>query len=663
MKLTKLLALVLSLLLMTAPALAEAAEAAPETVEEVPAAYTVEAKTFPYLHQFDSDKDPDEGEMTLYFVNGGDIPYVALDEYAAFLSGVLAQLGKEGIDYKVEKHADSEFSVTREDNGSALFVNTDNEVLYFLNLNGFTQSVGSKAAVTVMDLPEAEPIDLDQMSKAALMTWKLMNGEDVNPDDLGLDTSSLPDEEKDEDNSDAVSEAEDDGDQADDDQADGDQAADANKEKHLFTMAGFDGYYHNRLGDMVEFKLGDYDIDLIAVDDKCYIPFQTMNDIFLGMEYLQYIFTGERVLGCAYQAPLADQRFDVEPHPFSESFAMFNYNELRFLLDNFYGLKPEHNIKDFGTLMAMETGLVQDLAGTDPRKFDLALMVLTGRYMDDGHSGFLSGSVLAGEQDPLLNTFASSMVVGPSSKAMSAQVAAFDKARRAVYRSWVPGYEEVGDTAFITFDGFTQAREDAEYYKTNLFASPDPQDTIDLIIYANEQIKRENSPIRNIVMDLSNNGGGMASAAVFVMSWFLGDASVTLRDTLTGAQTNMSYHCDVDRDGTYDEELDTVSKGYNLYCLTSMHSFSCGNLVPAACAESGKVTMVGQTSGGGSCVVLPCTTASGALFQISGTHQLSIMKNGSFYNIDSGIVPDIVLTKPESFYDRAALAEYLKQAK
>ena len=45
MELTKLLALVLSLLLMTAPALAEAAEAAPETVEEVPAAYTVEAKT------------------------------------------------------------------------------------------------------------------------------------------------------------------------------------------------------------------------------------------------------------------------------------------------------------------------------------------------------------------------------------------------------------------------------------------------------------------------------------------------------------------------------------------------------------------------------------------------------------------------------------------
>ena len=62
-------------------------------------------------------------------------------------------------------------------------------------------------------------------------------------------------------------------------------------------------------------------------------------------------------------------------------------------------------------------------------------------------------------------------------------------------------------------------------------------------------------------------------------------------------------------------------------------------------------------------MVLDISSAWGTSFQISGTHQLSIMKNGSFYNIDSGIVPDIVLTKPESFYDRAALAEYLKQAK
>ena len=185
---------------------------------------------------------------------------------------------------------------------------------------------------------------------------------------------------------------------------------------------------------------------------------------------------------------------------------------------------------------------------------------------------------------------------------------------------------------------------------------------MDLIIYANSQIKREGSPIKNIVIDLSNNGGGNADAAIFVMSWFLGEADMALRDTFTGAQTNAIYLADVNLDGKYDEQ-DNVANGYRLYCLTTNSSFSCGNLVPAACRSSGKVTLIGQTTGGGSCVVLPCTTAAGALFQISGSKQISIIRNGSFYNTDAGVEPDFRLDKPESYYDRPALVEYLHNLK
>ena len=61
--------------------------------------------------------------------------------------------------------------------------------------------------------------------------------------------------------------------------------------------------------------------------------------------------------------------------------------------------------------------------------------------------------------------------------------------------------------------------------------------------------------------------------------------------------------------------------------------------------------------------VLPCTTAAGAVFRISGSMQISIIQNGSFYNTDSGIVPHFFLDKPESFYDRPALAKYLRELK
>ena len=62
-------------------------------------------------------------------------------------------------------------------------------------------------------------------------------------------------------------------------------------------------------------------------------------------------------------------------------------------------------------------------------------------------------------------------------------------------------------------------------------------------------------------------------------------------------------------------------------------------------------------------MILPGCTASGALFQISGTKQISVVRNGAFYNTDKGIEPDIYLAARESFYDREGLAEYLHSIK
>lgn len=152
---------------------------------------------------------------------------------------------------------------------------------------------------------------------------------------------------------------------------------------------------------------------------------------------------------------------------------------------------------------------------------------------------------------------------------------------------------------------------------------------------------------------------------MFVLSWFNGEALLALRDTLTGSETITNYYADVNLDGKSNGGAeDTVSGGdYNLYCLISGNSFSCGNLVPAALRATGTVTLLGRRSGGGSCVVLPCTSASGAVFTISGLKQLAAVLNGSFYNIDEGIVPDYTLTQPESYYDRHALVEYIHTLK
>ena len=166
------------------------------------------------------------------------------------------------------------------------------------------------------------------------------------------------------------------------------------------------------------------------------------------------------------------------------------------------------------------------------------------------------------------------------------------------------------------------------------------------------------------MIDLSNNGGGASNAAVYVIAMVLGRANIALKDTFTGAETVMRIGADLELNEDYNSHLKAlVPLGYKVWCLTCSKSFSCGNLVPAALKMSEQVPIVGQASGGGSCVVLPCTTASGTMFQISGNLQLSTVRNGSFYNIDQGIEPDVPLLWPESFYDREALVEYLHTLK
>ena len=47
------------------------------------------------------------------------------------------------------------------------------------------------------------------------------------------------------------------------------------------------------------------------------------------------------------------------------------------------------------------------------------------------------------------------------------------------------------------------------------------------MIYAYQETTRDNSPIENVVLDLSNNSGGAADSAAFVIGTFIGDGSIS----------------------------------------------------------------------------------------------------------------------------------------
>ena len=429
---------------------------------------------------------------------------------------------------------------------------------------------------------------------------------------------------------------------------------------------------YSRFGKEMLFDLDSYDIDLVMQDGHYYIPAQTMADILIGSTYTLYLYNGEEAFyvnyanfgeDCALMEGAAEEYYSVTGVERTQELIDYTYNELCMVLDYSYGLKETHSIEDFDDYfeeVAYDSHSLKELLrSTDPVQMEQALWVLTLKAFDDLHSNYAAPSAYTGI-DQMESIY--SVGYGTSVLHYMSVMQEYRNARAEAVGTIggsIPGYEEIGDTAFVTFDSFRPVAKD--YYAQPPQSEEDVADTVGLLIYAHSMITRENSPIKNIVMDLSCNSGGAEDAVAFVCAWFLGEADIYLANPVTDASSVSVYRCDANLDHVFDEK-DTVSD-YNLYCLISPASFSCGNLAPCMFDCSGKVTLIGKTSGGGSCVVLPLTTASGSFFQISGFRRVSSMKNGSFYNADQGIDPDIELTKLDSFYDREGLVKYLHELK
>ena len=319
-------------------------------------------------------------------------------------------------------------------------------------------------------------------------------------------------------------------------------------------------------------------------------------------------------------------------------------------LDFFYGLKSAHGIDDFDEYF-IQIGSTANLMDPDPAKADQVIYDMTSYWLDDGHSAPISHSYLVDTNSNDDVNF------GFSTKTREKLVRSIRAVRDEYPEAKLP-YYEVGNTAYVSFDNFVMNPSIDYYAAAEKGELPDPAaDNFSLVYYAHQQITRENSPIENVVLDLSMNGGGMFPSAIWVLSWFLGEAHMSYSHTATGAETTFVYKADVNFDHQFDEK-DTISD-LNLFCLTSPKSFSCGNLVPWAFKADGRVRLMGRVSGGGSCMVGFMTTAWGTSFQMSSPNRLSFVKNGAYYDVDQGVEPDIFISNFHNFYDRKALTDII----
>ena len=426
------------------------------------------------------------------------------------------------------------------------------------------------------------------------------------------------------------------------------------------------GEQNNELvGDEITFDLSNYDIKMIREDDNYYVPFQTVIDIFTAELPFTAAYNGEGIFFSAGEGfygkdfELTDFGklfYSVEPKQRSEELGKFTYNELCFALDHFYGLKDIHGISSFKRLFN-NNGYDQGLYGSDPKTADMILYRTIHYIINDQHSRYISASPYSGSD--LTKKLSDNLGQGPCRQETTKILKKLAAKRSKYYPDGIPSYEEVGDTAYITFDDFTKPRKN--YTETPPTA--EDKDTIGIVSYAMTQILRKDSPIKKVVLDLSQNLGGAAPAAGFVISAFLGDAYLSIKDALTDASGTYEYKADSNFDREFDENDTLADKDLRLFCLTSKASFSCGNLIPCIFKQNGDIALIGHRTGGGACGVTPIATADGSIFRTSSNLKLSFLRNGSFYDVDQGVDPDYYIHDLGFLYDRKALTEYINTLK
>ena len=419
---------------------------------------------------------------------------------------------------------------------------------------------------------------------------------------------------------------------------------------------------------------GAYGIDLHA-DGKgaVYFPFATLADMYSDLFYHHAGFNGEKVVANTsvnevslaeidpdYNAPLLAKT--ARPADLVD----FNYKELCFAMDHFYGypgrVQYNETLKEKGLDRTLEEDIecgpaIKKLLLSDRlADYMVGMIGLLGVYFDGHTSMDVTGNALqkgdrekyaelyaeygaAAAANEAVTNFAMSSLGGMMSMIVDNQAIA--SLRPQSYGEGVT-YVKKGDTAVCIFDSFNDLNEEAW---NNYYDGKGPMPTLentqedDMVIFLDALYKAAADPeVKNLIIDISANGGGSADIVMAMTSLILGKSYISQDNPLTGQHSLVEYEVDRNFDGVFDEADAKVHYDLNFAVLTSGMSFSCGNLFPSILKDNG-VPVMGATSGGGACAIQAMCTADGFCFQISSFRARLNTLDGQ--NIDAGVTPDL----------------------
>ena len=424
---------------------------------------------------------------------------------------------------------------------------------------------------------------------------------------------------------------------------------------------------------------GAYGID-IRSDGKgaVYFPFATLADMYTDLYYHHAGFNGEKVVANLSVNEVSLSKIDPDYYkPIlaqttrPADLAEFNYKELCFGMDHFYGYPGRVTYNDELKAKGLDKTLEEDIeAGPAIKKLLLSekqaeylfgMTGLTAVYFDghtamevisdavgedrEGNAALITAYQMTGMANQeiialLMNAIAPMQEMSATSKAV-------EVLRPRAYGQAT--YVKVGDTAVCVFDSFNSRNEKAwkDYYAGNgPMPTVENTENDDMVIFLDALNKAAADPeVKNFIVDITNNGGGSADIVMAMTSLILDKSYISMDNPLTGQHAMVQYEVDRNFNGAFDEADKDVRYDLNFAVLTSGMSFSCGNLFPSMLKDAG-IPVIGETSGGGACAIQAMCTADGYCFQISSFRGRLNTLEGE--NIDAGVTPDFPIAVGES---------------
>ena len=424
---------------------------------------------------------------------------------------------------------------------------------------------------------------------------------------------------------------------------------------------------------------GAYGIDLRS-DGKgaVYFPFATLADMYSDLYYHHAGFNGEKVVANLSVNEISLSEIDPDYYkPIlaqttrPADLAEFNYKELCFGLDHFYGYPGRIKYNDELKAKGLDKVLEEDiecgptikklLLSEKPTEYLFGMTGLTAVYFD-GHTAMeVLGDAVGEDSEGNAELIAEYQKTGMANqevvallmeaiapiREMQATAQAVAALRPRAYGSTT--YFKKGDTVVCVFDSFNSRNEEAwkDYYAGNgPMPTVDNTENDDMVIFLDALYKAASDPeVKNFIIDITANGGGSADIVMAMTSLIMDESYLRVANSLTGQHSIVQYEVDRNFNGVFDAADKDIRYNLNFGVLTSNTSFSCGNLFPSMFKDAG-IPVIGETSGGGACAIQAMCTADGYCFQISSFRGRLSTRDGE--NIDAGITPDYPIAGGEA---------------